>query len=182
MTAKTFLLFMLCGAFFSSHAQDTIHLRKDIRKSIVTDRQPQALYAELGGAGVAFSVNYDRRFGDRLDGLGWRAGIGYSFDNFSRFTSLPLGINYLKGNARLGRYFEMGVNETLVFVAGGSHFGDAFFINDQALSGTVLVNSMHFGYRSQPPTGGFNFRAGLMPCLISGSSGMGVYFSMGFNF
>lgn len=181
---KLLLMAFLIGSF--SHylsAQDTVYLKKEAKKKVITDREPQAIYAEVGGAGVYFSANYDRRFKKQTDGLGWHAGLGYSFDNYFRFTTLPVGINFLAGNKVKGRFFEVGFNETLLF-AGSSNYTSYSIIDDVYIepNTTTLITTLNVGYRSQPTKGGVNFRTGLSPYLITGNTGINFYLSFGYNF
>ena len=74
----TAVLFSIGSCY--SQQQDTIHLRKQsLSDHLVTDRPPHALFMELGGTGLALSMNYDTRFSKRVDGLGIRMGLGFSF-------------------------------------------------------------------------------------------------------
>lgn len=183
-------IFFIClclsftGLFSTCFAQDTVRLRGHMQQdNIVTDRPPQLVYGELGGAGLILSVNYDARFQRRPDGLGWRLGLGYSFTNDPAFITVPFQLNYLLG--RNGHYFEMGAGLTYLHVTqntpdqyydlfGGSNFSNQ--INN------ILIGTMSFGYRSQPLRGGFNFRGGLIPLFAQGSAGLSIYVSLGYNF
>lgn len=182
---KKLLLLALIGCSFYNYtlAQDTIYLKKEGKKKVFTDRAPQAIFAELGGAGLYLSANYDRRFKQQTDGFGWRAGLGYSFDNYFRFTTLPVGINFLAGNKVKGRFFEAGFNETLLF-AGSSKYVSYNLIDDVYINpnSTTLITTLNVGYRSQPTKGGVNFRTGLSPYLIQGNTGINFYLSFGYNF
>src|SRR4026207_1687902 len=76
---------------------DTVRL-KNIQKNtavIVTDRPPQAVYIQIGGSAPLFSINYDRRFSKRVNGLGFAAGIGYYGESGASLFSIPASINYL---------------------------------------------------------------------------------------
>jgi len=137
--------------------QDTVYLKKERRSITVTDRAPQAVYAELWGRGLLFTANYDRRFSKRVDGLGFNVGAGYiKIDDISLF-SLPVGLNYLLG--KNGKYFEVGAGATY-FSARITDIGDA---TDH---GNTVVGNMTLGYRSQPIKGGFMFRAGVNPIFF----------------
>ncbi len=112
---STLLTFAAFFVIILLHAQDTISLKKEAqRNKIYTDRPPQAVFAELGGNAIVLSANYDRRFGKKTDGLGFRVGIGYSFSNDPGFFSIPVGLNYLLG--KKSNFFEIGVGETALFV------------------------------------------------------------------
>ncbi len=181
MKRTAILMATICFCLFTK-AQDTVYLKKEAKKKIFTDRPPQAFFVEAGGAGVVLSANYDRRFKKQTDGLGYRAGIGYSFNNSFKFVTLPLGINYLAGNIRKGRFFEAGLNGTLIIVNNSTGYDDIFDTRTQEGNQTLFFTTLNLGYRSQPTTGGLNFRAGLMPYLLDGSTGVGAYISLGLNF
>jgi hypothetical protein len=100
----------------------------------------QALYAELGGRGMIYSVNYDRRFFAGNGGFGGSAGVSYF--NFFGASALmiPLGVYYLAGSG--SSYLEVGAGIT------GAPL---------PLFGTAII-----GYRYQPAKG-MLFRIGLTP-------------------
>lgn len=114
------------------------------------------VYAELGGPGLAYSVNYDTRFADAHKGLGLRAGVGFwtvSPENLHRFV-LPVQLNYLAGKQRL--FFEAGAGTTLLHSGGG---GDSIFdVTDK--KGTSVIGTISCGYRYQAITKGINARVG----------------------
>ena len=160
-------------------AQDTIRL-KNITKNptsdrykVVTDRAPQAVYVELGGELGNITVNYDSRFSKRLDGLGFRLGIGRS-SNFRNFV-INSEVNYLIGNNRKGRFFEIGLGHT--FYSDYRSFYSEY--NVRRSNQTIQFS---IGYRSQPIQGGFLFRGGLCPIVIGGYESAAVYLGLGYNF
>ena len=177
----TTLAFVLTSNLLT--AQDTVYLRKEGKKKVFTDRPPQAVFAELGGAGLFFSGNYDRRFNKQTDGLGWRAGLGYNFESNYKFTTLPIGINYLAGDKNRGRYFEVGVNSTLLFASNNNYNNYNLVGNIYIQPGsTILITIFNIGYRSQPTKGGFNFRGGISPYFIKNETAITGYLSFGYNF
>jgi hypothetical protein len=172
----------VCFSTVSGYSQDTIHLKRQaLSDRLITDRAPQAIYTELGGAGLLLSLNYDSRFSKRVDGLGFRVGVGYSFTNDPSFFTVPVGLNYLLG--RNGNYFEVGAGVTYVGLS--SNNGDAFVSignNDLTNKTSFLFTTISFGYRRQPINGGFNFRGGFTPVFVEGQSGIAPYISLGYNF
>ncbi|HEY4147535.1 MAG TPA: hypothetical protein VGM41_01335 [Chitinophagaceae bacterium] len=166
---------LLAGCLYG-FSQDTVFLKRknQVPTVTVTDRAPQAFFAELYGRAGIFSVNYDRRFSKRLDGLGFTVGAGYiGVDNVS-LVSVPVTVNYLLG--KNGKYFEMG--------AGATYFSAT--INDLSTAsehGHTVVGTMTFGYRSQPVKGGFMFRAGINPFFFKNVFfPYWPYVSFGYNF
>jgi len=81
------LFIFLC--YFHVHAQRT-----------------QAVYVELAGAGIFYTVNYDTRFSEVKDKLGGRIGLGVLDDA----VTIPFQINYLFGANN--HKFEFGAGLT----------------------------------------------------------------------
>ncbi|HEY4875134.1 MAG TPA: hypothetical protein VIH86_06150 [Puia sp.] len=172
---KKIFLLVLIFIFQRSIAQDTVYLKHTSPLKItVTDRPPQAVFAELYGRGGVFSANYDRRFFNRLDGLGFTVGAGYIAIDGISLVSIPVTINYLLGKD--GKYFELG--------AGATYFNARVNSDDDATaSGHTIVGTMTIGYRSQPIMGGFMFRAGINPFFFRNTFiPYWPYVSFGINF
>ncbi len=126
-------------------------------KQAVTSRH--ALYAELLGQGVLYSLNYDYRV---LDDMSLRAGFtswtvhGFLFDDFS-VTGFPLMVNYLTGSGT--SHLELGVGVIPMTVTADDFLGfDTGTSSESRFFGTATV-----GYRAQSPDGGLVFRIGLTP-------------------
>ena len=154
---------------------DTVRLR-DIEKSkhkIVTDRPPQAVYFLIGGSGPIFSVNYDRRFFKRVNGLGFAVGAGFASSLGISVFSIPASLNYLIG--RNSHFFE---------VAGGATFASATvdLFDDQPERGSFFIYHVNAGYRYQPTRGGFFIRAGISPLFAYSESITSYYVGVGYNF
>ena len=168
-------------SIFKANSQDTIRLGKQYKPKqekhrdayVVTDRPPQALYAELYGRGLIYSLNYDRRFSKKLTGLGFSAGFGALAIEGEGFIAIPLSINYLAGNK--GRYFEAGAGVT--FANAGS-----IGFNDLSSGDGVVLATATLGYRRQPVNGGLNFRAGLNFIAGGGVFIPYPYVGLGYNF
>jgi len=112
----------------------------------------KSVYFELGGPGIA-SFNFDFRFKKTQGGLGARVGFGGFYVDGDGAVFLPLGLNYLFGKD--GRnYFELGAGYTPVFI-------------DEEVDADGIFSSsfghLTFGYRLQPTTSGFSFRAAITP-------------------
>jgi len=145
----------------------------------------------FGVPAIGLSVNYDRRFNKKVDGLGFNGGVGFSIgEPRYKYTTIPLGINYLIGNNQKGRYLEIGLCET-IFKVGDFNYNSSslLFANSfQFVGETVQENTTYnfttflVGYRSQPNYGGFNFRGGINPILFKGKTALGAYLSFGYNF
>lgn len=118
------------------------------------ERGAHNVYVEAGGAGIAYSVNYDTRFKESHNGLGFRGGLGFwTSSKLHRFV-LPAQLNYLIGKRR--HLLEVGAGATLLHSGGG---GDSVFdvTNDKGVS---VIGTISAGYRFQPFAKGINARAG----------------------
>lgn len=181
----TFILCSLLVFCFSAFAQrDSITLKKaavpedsvSLKQNgyTVTDRPPQAIYAELFGKAIIFSVNYDRRFSKRTDGLGFMVGLGYVESDGASLFSLPFSLNYLLG--KKGKFLELGAGATYLS-------GSATDISNISSSGSSFIGNLTIGYRSQPEHGGFMFRAGITPFFFKNNFlPYYPYVSFGYNF
>jgi hypothetical protein len=128
------------------------------------------VYAEGMGAGLLYSLNYERRV---IDELGVRAGFGYwtvdasagSASSKASYLTIPLTVSYLGLHSRRAT-FEVGGGMTLLYTsAAASGFGAAADGSGITPLGTAFV-----GYRLHPVGGGFNFRIGAMALIGKGLS------------
>ncbi len=142
-----------------------------------------SFYAELGGPGILFSANIDRRFTKSNLGIGGRIGLGFVTGDFGQnnnyeprsILTLPLQLNYIFGKPNSVHSFEVGAGVTVV----GKKI-DLFSYNDTI--GQSVFGTAAFMYRRQPADGGFSWRLGFTP-IVSGSyvqASGGV--SIGYNF
>lgn len=99
------------------------------------------------------------RFAKKENGFGFRAGIGgFKIDN-TGITIIPVSINYITSKDKKN-YFELGSGVSFVTAKDNSSFsGDPFY-------GTF--GHLTIGYRLQPATGGFFFRAAITPIFGNG--------------
>ena len=179
-TLKTIILSLLILSAFSASAQiveppdgqDSIAIKKNavkpttkaiaVKKDTVIVQQQsygdraQNLYFEIGGPGLALTVNYDTRFGEKRNGLGYRVGAGYFADGGNNVFTVPLQVNYL-----------FGETTSLLEIGGGTTFLNSYgdnkgkhFIFDRV---TGFVGTATLGYRYQPEEKGFNFRIAFVP-------------------
>jgi hypothetical protein len=130
-----------------------------------------SLYGELLGAGLFYSIDYDRTFGDFAGRVGLSylslKATGYEPDSngnlretsaSASFLSIPLTVSYL-GIGSKKHMFELGAGATILHMGAGA---SSFYASSKA-SATVAVVTGVVGYRLQPPDGGFMFRVGLSP-------------------
>jgi hypothetical protein len=138
-----------------------------------------AIYADLLGPGLFYSLNYDRVITDDLsarigisylsfgasatDGAGTTASASFSY------WAVPLTVSYL-GIGSENNMFEVGGGGVLMNVK-GSGLVDAS--GEAGASGsassTMIALTALAGYRHQPADGGFVFRIGLSPEMVIGS-------------
>jgi hypothetical protein len=149
-----------------------------------------SFYAEVGGPGILFSANYDRRFKPSNLGLGGRIGLGFvtaysnSFDTINYYyyggrqvsaLTVPLQVNYIFGKGSSPHTFEVGAGITFV-----SKKLDIFnFYNNERSN---LFGTFSFMYRRQPKDGGFTWRIGFTPLLADGYIQASAAAGVGFNF
>jgi hypothetical protein len=151
-----------------------------------------SIYAEGLGAGIFYSLNYDRTFGD----FSGRVGFGYvslrtlaSSDGTSTVTehasliAVPLTVSYL-GIGSKKHMFELGAGATILNVGANASAFDVNASSSSSGSTTVVFGNAILGYRLQPPDGGFLLRAGLN--VILGGSELPVlpwpYLALGGTF
>lgn len=146
-----------------------------------------AFFAELGGPGVLFSANIDRRFKKSHLGWGGRAGVGFvTVDDYSytpdnsyyrqrSVVTLPVQINYIFGKDNSPHTFEVG--------AGATFLGKKADVFNYANSNrTNVMGTAAFMYRRQPKDGGFAWRIGFTPFIYSGYIQASGGLSLGYVF
>jgi len=144
-----------------SHPTGTNKVVVDTTKVDSTSSEPegnraQTAFFEVGGPGLALTVNYDMRFGHRRNGLGFRVGAGYFATDGNNVFSVPIQINYLfgKGNSLI----ELGGGTTFLNSHGNNN--GKTFIFDRV---TGFIGTATIGYRYQPQERGINLRIGFVP-------------------
>jgi hypothetical protein len=130
-----------------------------------------AFYAEVGGPGVLFSANIDRRFKNSHVGWGGRAGVGFitaeeyrpNTGNYrsSSVVTIPLQVNYVFGKQESPHTFEAGAGLTYI----GKELDFLQFTDDRR---TQVLGTFCFMYRRQPVNGGFSWRIGFTPLVGGG--------------
>jgi hypothetical protein len=175
MKLSLLILFtLLSGVLFAQ--KDTVRLREieKSKRAIVTDRPPQAVYFLIGGSGPILSVNYDRRFGKRVNGFGFAGGLGFYAIFGVNIFSVPVSLNYL-----------IGRNSHFIEIAGGATYVTATsdLFTDEVETESALIYHLNAGYRYQPTRGGFFVRAGVSPLFSGyGESITSYYIGLGHNF
>jgi hypothetical protein len=152
--------------FVAKH--DTVTIKPPKHKS------NKILFAELGGPGLAISINYDARFGDEKDGLGFRVGMGYFFSSGNTVFTVPVQVNYLIGSN--GKYIELGAGTTFLNSTGDNTDGTFIFDRVRGLVGTATV-----GIRFEPEKS-LNFRVGFVPIFYDEGVIYAGGLSLGYTF
>jgi hypothetical protein len=159
---KAIFLLVLITSHFCLKAQnleeDTV--KKD--STITPASKPRSVYLELGGPGLALTVNYDTRLKDTRDGWGYRVGIGYYNTGANWIATIPLQVNYLYPINKNGgnSFLEFGAGTTFVR-SQGSENGTTFQFDDD----TGFIATGTIGYRFQQENGGINFRVEFTPIV-----------------
>ena len=149
------------------------------------DRFNKAVYLELGGSGLLYSLNYDMRLTrGRQDGMGFRVGIGgisargSTNDDTAQagYLAIPVTFNYLIGERR--HALELGAGATLLdFNAHGNVDNDYF---DADFTGPVP--HANIGYRYQSLDNGFTGRLTYTPFIGDGiEHWIGISFGVNFK-
>lgn len=147
--------------------KDTLIRKKKVLPKTFTNKPSSTIYLEGGGNSIIYSLNYDQRFTKRLDGLGFRIGVGYFPMGDYNITAIPIGINHLVG--KNGHFVEAAINVTLI----NSSAKNNNPIKKEALFGQIdfghktssVVGGVAMGYRYQPVNKHFNFRTGVETLL-----------------
>ncbi|HMH34869.1 MAG TPA: hypothetical protein VK543_17660 [Puia sp.] len=147
-----FLLFSLL-AFGAVRAQG-------LERGTEVTANASQVYFELGGPGIIYSFNYDGRFGQYENGIGFRIGVGGASVNGSGYVAVPVQINYLAGVR--GKYLEIGAGAT--YDSGLDLFGERD--SQPGSPNHYTYGTFTIGFRRQPlGRKGFTFRAAFSPII-----------------
>lgn len=116
-----------------------------------------ALYVELGGAGLLYSINYDRHLVGRLHLRGGYATLKSNFLFNGRVHMVPVQLAFVSNTTHA---LELGAGATLVKDNGTSGL-QPYNTNETGTS--RIAASFVVGYRYQPIERGFLFRIGFTP-------------------
>ena len=103
----------------------------------------KSVCAEVLGAGIGFSANFDSRFKGQ-NGLGFRAGLGFVPVTGITILTIPLGVNYI--TSKRSSHFEAEFTGTVFTSTNGKFNGDK-------ISPVFLFP--HVGYRYSKPSKSF---------------------------
>jgi hypothetical protein len=152
----------------------------------------KAVYAEMVGRALMYSINFDMR-AERGSQKGWGFSVGYSrlglalvTDNgrdlrYHPMNLVPVSINYLLGKNK--HFMELGGGAT--FMLGGlrNYQLEEYVFADDAIPAKGMFGHFIVGYRYVPPINGIMLRLTATP--LFGSNG-GIHFwgglSIGYQF
>lgn len=120
----------------------------------VFDRRGQAIYVELMGNGLIYSLNYESRFTAKTGGIGGRIGISH----FGDALSVPILLNYLIGKKDSNKFFEIGAGITYLNYTEPYEIGDRTF-EEQTLATFSIM------FRRHPRYGKWMWKVGLTPVI-----------------
>ena len=155
---KAIFLLLLITSHFCLKAQN---LEEDTVKrdsTITSADKPRTVFLEVGGPGLALTLNYDTRFGNDRDKWGYRIGAGYYNTGANSVFTVPFQINYLYGTG--SSFLELGAGTTFLHSQGSTNGSYFQFDNITGFIGTATI-----GYRYQQDNGGINFRIAFVPIL-----------------
>jgi hypothetical protein len=160
--------------------RDTIVITKLKHDTVDTmpakHRGNKILFAEIGGPGIAISINYDARFkSGQKDGFGYRVGVGYFAAGNNTVFTIPVQVNYLYGKD--GKYLELGIGTTFINSRGDNYSSPTWeFDTVTGLAATAVI-----GVRYEPNKA-LNFRLGYVPIVSSYGLINAGGFSVGYTF
>lgn len=178
-TLKAVFLLLLITSSFYLKAQNLEENTAKRDSTVETFIKPKTVFLEVGGPGLAVTLNYDTRFAQARDKWGYRVGAGYYNTGANWVASVPLQINYLYGLGRAGgsSFAEFGAGTTFVRSQGSSKGVTFQFDNITGFIGTGSI-----GYRFQQDNGGINFRIAFVPVLYDDGFLAEGGFSIGYTF
>jgi hypothetical protein len=128
-----------------------------------------AIYAEGLGAGLVYSINYERSFGDFAGRVGFgylsvssssSDGQGNTASASASFITVPITVSYL-GIGSPKNIFELGAGATVIHLGAGGSFVGTDSSSTASGSATLVWPHVVAGYRYMPPDGGFFFKGGV---------------------
>jgi hypothetical protein len=132
-----------------------------VEKSKARITAPSSIYLEIGGAGIFYSINYDRLL---TNNVALRFGFGYFGVPFlASLTAVPLTLSWFPfSNSTSPNKLEIGAGFDYINATVTPFFGDT-----PTRTGSAVCLTGILGYRYQAPDGGFMFRAAFTPILFT---------------
>ncbi|MBN1620031.1 hypothetical protein JW890_04855 [candidate division WOR-3 bacterium] len=141
-----------------------------------------AVYFEMFGPGILYSLNYEfrpvRPFSLRVGYSSWSMSTFFLFiDGWFRFQAFPVTASYLTGQANHSLEIGGGLVPMHIEIEGT----DFFFGDEIDGSKTIFLGTGIFGYRYQPYKGAF-VRAAITPLFNSNNLLIYGGVSIGYSF
>lgn len=145
-----------------------------------------AIYLELAGPGVLYTLNYERFLTEHLS---LRAGFSiWSVDSLDivaqwiknfKYRSFPVMVTWLIG--KKASHLELGLGIQPTFLEGD--FDVFYFIHaNEKSKGSGILGLSTIGYRYQKEESGFIFRIGMSPVFSTSGVNPAVGLSLGYGF
>ncbi|MCZ2100875.1 MAG: hypothetical protein LC107_05000 [Chitinophagales bacterium] len=176
--------------FFIIVAFGSISMGQDMSQSQGTkptfDSYHKNIYLEFLGSHILFGVNYDMRLRKgRMDGIGFRAGIGgLSVSGYDQTTKIDLGIvtfpiefNHLVGQKRSSLLTGVGILPVYATLSAEGELVDYEYIRGEGFG--IVGGFLTFGYRFQPLKTGIMFQLNWNPMILRGSGFNAGWFGIG---
>lgn len=146
------------------------------------DSHHKNIFVETLGSSILVGVSYDMRLEKgRMDGMGFRAGIGglsISDDGQSAgLVTIPLEFNYLVGKGRSSLISGIGLLPAYGYVKGSGYITNNEYVEEEGfgLPGGFLT----LGYRLQPRKTGFMMQVVWNPLILRKSGFNAGWFGIG---
>ncbi len=160
-----------------------IQIKEDPKPSIKFQTKggySHAVYLELFGNGIIYSVNYDKRLKKgKRSGWGMKVGYGYAtlkaldtaLNKYTKITyiGIPFGVNYLTKGKR--SFVELGTGITLLSIHQNNSNAsidslDVPIVDALDIKAKGFIATANIEYRYQTLKNGFIFRIGFMPIIF----------------
>ena len=142
------------------------------------------IYAELGGAAMMYSVNYERLLtSNRNINFPFRIGLSYTNTNVfdgDNTIGVPISISLIK-NLNKSFYFEAGVFVTAFFYEENYNgMGGSTYLGSDAI--VKYMPGASIGFRRQPEAAGVYYHLHLQVQFIDSDVGVFPGFGLGYAF
>jgi hypothetical protein len=164
-------------------ANQNMHAQTTSVKDITKQKRHTAVYAELFGTSLLYSLNVEERWQlDTWSQLGVRVGFSYFRDAFLfsdiKRVFVPILLNYSRTMGPSNQHFiEFGAGAQIADLRGYTSSG--FFDKGDYYNGTYILPTASLNYRYQGPKG-FMVKAGITPSFRYQSGIVGL--SLGYSF
>jgi hypothetical protein len=155
---------------------------KPVSSSAKNDRAREAknaIYLDLLGPGLLYSINYDReiipdlsaRIGLSYMSIGASASDGAGTTASAKFSylAIPITASYL-GIGSTSNMLELGGGPVIMNFSGSGLVSSSDSAVKAGGSSTTVALTGMAGYRHQPADGGFVFRIGASPMVVLGAN------------